>query len=277
MKKRRLLLVIVISLIFVLVFSFSSAIFELKTVDVVFLKNGQALSSSETLSIKQKILNETSFDYGSSIFFVPNDKYNGQIEYNEPKLKVVGTEKVFPNKLLIKVCPREPVFFFANTSKAYSLDSEFKLLSIQPLQEFATNLSQSENKIREITFSKNEISQDFFTFFDLNENVLTCGEFLSQNNKVFSATANLYCYSTLDSRLFDNIKALCFSINEQTVSLQLSTHTGLNMEVENILKKFDEKLLKLCNAYFTLQAKEPIKMTHGTLKIDNKKNVSWRA
>lgn len=277
MKKRRLLLVLVISLIFVLVFSFSSAIFELKTVDVVFLKNGQAPSSSETLSIKQKILNETSFDYGSSIFFVPNDKYNGQIEYNEPKLKVVGTEKVFPNKLLIKVCPREPVFFFANTSKAYSLDSEFKLLSIQPLQEFADNLSQSENKIREISFSKNGISQDFFTFFDLNENVLTCGEFLSQNNKVFSATTNLYCYSTLDSRFFDNIKALCFSLNEQTVSLRLSTHTGLNMEVENILKKFDEKLLKLCNAYFTLQAKEPIKMTHGTLKIDNNKNVSWRA
>lgn len=277
MKKRRLLLVIVISLIFVLVFSFSSAIFELKTVDVVFLKNGQTLSSPETLSIKQKILNETSFDYGSSIFFVPNDKYNGQIEYNEPKLKVVGTEKVFPNKLLIKICTREPVFYFSSGSRAYSLDSEFKLLSIQPLQEFADNLSQSEKQIREITFSKNEISQDFFTFFDLNENVLTCGEFLSQNNKVFSATANLYCYSTLDSRLFDNIKALCFSINEQTVSLQLSTHTGLNMEVENILKKFDEKLLKLCNAYFTLQAKEPIKMTHGTLKIDNNKNVSWRA
>ena len=277
MKKRRLLLVLVISLIFVLVFSFSSAIFELKTVDVVFFKNGQTLSSPETLSLKQKILNETSFDYGSSIFFVPNDKYNGQIEYNEPKIKVLGTEKVFPNKLLIKVCTREPVFFFSSKSKAYLLDSEFKLLYIQPLQEFADKLSQSESKIREISFSKNGISQDFFTFFDLNENVLTCGEFLSQNNKVFSATANIYCYFTLDSRFFDNIKTLCFSLNEQTVSLQLSTHTGLNMEVENVLKKFDEKLLKLCNAYFTLQAKEPIKTTHGTLKIDNNKNVFWRA
>lgn len=276
MKKRRLLLVLVISLIFVLVFSFSSAIFELKTVDVVFLKNGQTLSSPETLSIKQKILNETSFDYGSSIFFVPNDKYNGQIEYNEPKLKVLGTEKVFPNKLLIKVCTREPIFYFSTSSKAYTLDSDFKLLSIQPLQNFADNLLQSENKIREITFSKNGISQDFFTFFDLNENVLTCGEFLSQNNKVFSATANIYCYSTLDSRFFDNIKSLCFILSE-SVNLQFYTHTGVTLEVENVLKKFDEKLLKLCNAYFTLQAKEPIKTTHGTLKIDNNKNVSWRA
>lgn len=276
MKKRRLLLVLVISLIFVLVFSFSSAIFELKTVDVVFLKNGQTLSSPETLSLKQKILNETSFDYGSSIFFVPNDKYNGQIEYNEPKLKVLGTEKVFPNKLLIKVCTREPVFYFSTSLKAYTLDNDFKLLSIQPLQTFADNLLQSENKIREITFSKNGTLQDFFTFFDLNENVLTCGEFLSQNNKVFSATANIYCYSTLDSRFFDNIKSLCFILSE-SVNLQFYTHTGVTLEVENVLKKFDEKLLKLCNAYFTLQAKEPIKTTHGTLKIDNNKNVSWRA
>ena len=276
MKKRRLLLVLVISLIFVLVFSFSSAIFELKTVDVVFFKNGQTLSSPETLSLKQKILNETSFDYGSSIFFVPNDKYNGQIEYNEPKLKVLGTEKVFPNKLLIKVCTREPIFYFSTSSKAYTLDSDFKLLSIQPLQNFADNLLQSENKIREITFSKNGTLQDFFTFFDLNENVLTCGEFLSQNNKVFSATANIYCYSTLDSRFFDNIKSLCFILSE-SVNLQFYTHTGVTLEVENVLKKFDEKLLKLCNAYFTLQAKEPIKTTHGTLKIDNNKNVSWRA
>ncbi len=276
MKKRRLFLVLVLFLIFMLIFSFSSSIFELKIVDVAFLENGQVLHTSETLSLKGKILNEISFDYGASIFFVPNDKYNEQIEYNEPKLKVLGTEKVFPNKLLIKVCTREPIFYFLANENAYLFDSEFKILSIQPLKDFITNLAQNERKIREMTFLKDGKSQDFFTFFDLNENVIDCGQFLSQNNKVFSAILNLYKYSVLDSRFFDNIRSLCFNLNEQLVNLHFSTYTGISLEIDDILNKFDEKLLKLCNAYFTLKEKEPIKITHGMLKIDTNKNVSWR-
>lgn len=276
MKKRRLFIVLILSLIFVLMFSFSSAIFELKYVDIVFLDRGKTLSTSETSSLKGKILEETVFDYGSSIFFVANNKYNEQIEHNEPKIKVLGAEKVFPNKLLIKVCKREPIFYFLANSKAYLLDSEFKILSIQPLQEFVDTVAQKNDKIREITFKKGEIEQDFFTFFSLNENILDCGQFLSQNNKVFSSIANFYKYSTLDSRFFDNVASFCFNFDEKIVNLEISTYSGIKIEIDDILQKFDEKMLKICNAYFTLQEKEPIKVTHGTLKIDTNKNVSWR-
>lgn len=275
MKKRRLLLVMIISLIFVLVLSFSSAIFELKTVDVVFVKNGQALPpSSETISIRQRILNETFFDYGSSIFFVTNDKYTCQIEYNEPKLKVLSSEKVFPNKLLIKVCSRQPVFYFSTANNAYLLDSDFKILSIVPIEQF---LMQTGGELTEISFAKDEREQDHFTFFSLNENVLSCGEFLTQNNKVFASVANFHSYITLDSRISGEVRSLCFNLCDGEVDLIVSTYSGVGLRVCDVLQKFDEKLLKLCNAYVTLQEKEPIKTTHGILQIDSNKNVSWRA
>lgn len=113
MTKRRLLIVVIITIVFVLVFSFSSTVFELKVVDVAFYNNGQMVSYTPELSaIRQRIISETTFDYGSSIFFVSNDKYNGQIEYNEPNLKVLGMEKIFPNKLLIKMGRRDVSFYF---------------------------------------------------------------------------------------------------------------------------------------------------------------------
>ena len=278
MKKRRLLIVIVISLVFVLVFSFSSAVFELKVVDVAFYNNGQKISYTPELSnVRQRIISETNFDYGSSIFFVPNDKYNGQIEYNEPKLKVLGAEKIFPNKLIIKVGTREGVFYFVADGQAYLLDCDFKLLAIQSLQELNDLLLQRQGEIKELSFENNGTKQDFFTFFGLNKNVLDCGQFLTRNNKVFSATANLHCFASLNKELFDNIKDISFCLVGQTVTAKISTFSGVLMEVEDVLEKFDEKFLKLCNAYFTLAEKERIKTTHGVLRVDANKNVFWSA
>lgn len=276
MTKRRLLIVVIITIVFVLVFSFSSTVFELKVVDVAFYNNGQMVSYTPELSaIRQRIISETTFDYGSSIFFVSNDKYNGQIEYNEPNLKVLGMEKIFPNKLLIKMGRRDVSFYFVADGQAYLLDCEFKLIDIQPAQEWQNTLLQKQGKVKGIYFENNGIRQDYFTFFGLSKNVLDCGQFLTQSNKIFNSTANLHCFANLNKEMFDNMNEIIFCLDGQVVKVKISTFSGVLMEVEDVLEKFDEKFLKLCNAYFTLSEKEKIKTTHGVLRIDANKNVFW--
>ncbi len=94
MKNKRLTLMLIVFAVFVLVISFTSALFMLSSVKVNFLSSCPMFISKEDMIIKS-----ANFEYGKSVFFLKKDTYVNNLEINNPYLKVINIETIFPNKL----------------------------------------------------------------------------------------------------------------------------------------------------------------------------------
>ena len=149
MKNKRLTLMLIVFAVFVLVISFTSALFMLSSVKINFLYDCPMFVSKEEL-----IIESANFDYGKSVFFLKKDLYKNNIEINNPYLKVINIETIFPNKLEINCIQRESLFCIKNYDYYYLLDDEFKVLdrekSIKLNSEDYIDLGQEDNFILEV-------------------------------------------------------------------------------------------------------------------------------
>lgn len=134
MKNKRLTIMLVIFTIFVLIIFFTSALFTLSSVRVNFLSSSPMFISKET-----EIINSGNFDYGKSVFFLKKDLYKNNLEINNPYLKVINLETIFPNKLNINCIQRESLFCIKNFDYYYLLDDEFKVLEKVTSSKFLTS------------------------------------------------------------------------------------------------------------------------------------------
>ena len=280
MKRKRLVLIVSLMLVFVFILTFSSTVFTLKSVEICFINDsGQTVSldSNKIYSTQSKldeILSSVNFNYGELLFLLDKDKYINQLESNNPYFKVIGIEAIFPNKFLVKAQERKDFYYFEVEDEIYLLDKDFKILDI------AKNF-QNLSGLIEINFeSMRGYAQNFFEFFELSSLALESGFFITQNNLVFSALNNLYdiILSVFDFEFLESVTSLLIVENgEDNASLILNTSSpfGITLEVENLLNDFDTKMTKLLNALMTLKNKERIKTTYGRLKIDSKINCYW--
>lgn len=287
MKTKNKRLIIIFSVICVIVFFslFSSQIFKLKVVEVSFyddnqkyisnIKNNKIFNTTEKIN---KIITTTKFDYGNLIFLVNKSTYVSSLEHNNPYLKLKNIEVKFPNKLVVNVIERKPVFYISTSINAYLLDADFKLLEI-----IKTNNNKVLNKLIEISILSTQGDKlNFFDFFDVLPSVYEAGQNLAENNKVLQSVLslpiilnNFAVQNNILLRNFCNIINFTESLNSINLNITTLAPYGITLVVEDIFSDFNRKLNKLLNALTTLKGKEPIKCTYGSLKIDTAFNCYW--
>lgn len=261
-------------LIFIFTLSLSSAVFELKTVVLHFysqdnkkieLTSNNVFKTNESV---QEIISSGSFEYGKLMFLQQKDKYIINLERNNPYLETLCLQAVFPNKFVIKARERVAVFYIFYEENIFFLDKDYKILEISG--------SLNVDSLIPITFKENNNELNFFSFFSLSPFAFSLGQFLSENNRVFS---NLNLWKWLRGfNLSSEVLKINIHQRNGTVFLEISTKTssyGLSLVVENVLIDFDKKINKLLNAFSTLEQNERIKTTYGELLIDNDCNCFW--
>ena len=127
MNKRLIVLISLFAFI-VLIIVLSSTVFSLSTVQVNFL------STTNYLENESDIISSANFAYGESIFFIDREAYTNELEQNNPYIKVVSIEIVFPNRLIIHAVERNEMYAFKLSDNTYAItDDELKVLSIKPV------------------------------------------------------------------------------------------------------------------------------------------------
>lgn len=131
MKNKRLLIILGIFAFLTLLVVLGSTVFTASEIEVRWLTTTQVFSTSDN----ESIIESGEFNRGESIFFVNKSAYIAKLEKQNPYLKVVGIETVFPNKLVLHVAEREVWFALQtvnhedNSQTSYLLlDNEGKVL-----------------------------------------------------------------------------------------------------------------------------------------------------
>lgn len=104
----------------------SSTIFSLKKVEVRFMSTTNVLTDTESAMIESG-----QFRYGENMFLLSKKTYTSNLEKNNPYLKVVNLETVFPNKLIINAVERNECYVIKLSNNKYAVtDEEMKVLKI---------------------------------------------------------------------------------------------------------------------------------------------------
>ena len=105
MSKKRLIAMFVSLCIIIVICVLGGAVFVVKDIDIARLEgleNNTQIKDSD-------IIATTKISYGKSIFAISESKVVTNIESTYPTLKVRSIERVFPNKIIIKVIERVPM------------------------------------------------------------------------------------------------------------------------------------------------------------------------
>lgn len=282
MKKSRFFAIITLFIVVVFIFLLSSPFFTFTKVEISFVDNNNkqvSLLKNQKINSQQKInsiIASTNFDYGESIFLLDKNKYTFYLENKNPYLKIVNVSTVFPNKLYYFAQERISFYYFLSDNNCYVLDTEFKLLEIlDKNNEYISNFVC-------INFFRNNQELSFFNFFDLSKLVLSEGDFLYENNLLFSSIKNIY--PILKKSFYNQeIKYVLEDINikevsSEVINLELKTcknNYGITLVIEDALANFEKKFDKILKAFKTLITKEPIKTTYGVLRVNNSFNCFW--
>lgn len=125
-KKKRLIILSVVTGVLVFIILLSSAVFKIKGVSVEYQTTLTLLTKDELNLMVEK----AEIPYGKSIFFSSLDESVEKMEKNSPYVKVNGIERKFPNSLVVLVSERVPVVKVEYGGATYVLDSELKVLNI---------------------------------------------------------------------------------------------------------------------------------------------------
>lgn len=127
-SRKRLAIILTVISVFVVLLVLGSALFSLQGVSIEF-----ALVKTENSVLatydKDAMVKAGNFSYGKNILFLNFDKNMEKIEKAFPYAKVVKVTRNFPNKAIVYVTEREPMFKVTQPDgSAYILDAELKVL-----------------------------------------------------------------------------------------------------------------------------------------------------
>lgn len=128
MKTKRLVILLSIFALLIVIVVLSSTLFSLSKVEVAFME----VPTNFSINNNQEIIDSGEFDFNQSIFLVNKSKHIANIESEFPKLKVIGIETKFPNKLVVQVVERQEFLALYNfeDDNYYVVDGDMKILRI---------------------------------------------------------------------------------------------------------------------------------------------------
>lgn len=147
-KKVRLAIIGSILIVLLVAVLSTTTIIRLKEVSVQFVNNPIFLSMEDS----ERIIDSGEFEFGSNLLFTKYDNNIASIEKAIPYAKVIKLERKFPNKAILHIEERTPVFrVYNNTFGQYSIyDKELKVLRVT--YEYLLNEKTGENSIPILSF-----------------------------------------------------------------------------------------------------------------------------
>lgn len=238
MKNKSLVIILSVLAFIVLLVVLSSTIFCLKKVELNFMSNTINLTDKN-----EDIISSAEFKYNQSIFFIDKSTYVKKLEENNPYLKVLNMETIFPNKLVINCVERNELFAIKSYEndefKNYLiLDDELKILN---LDENYTNLYT--NSI--LVTLTNEITQTNLAGQVLN----------STYNELLKALANeLYAYNNNPLLLKANFEEIIVNFENKS-NIKIKMRSGVEIILKDMQNKLTEKFMLALSYYNSLEDK----------------------
>ncbi len=203
----------------------SFTVFTVKEVELNF-KTSQNIEW-----VDQEIIETGGFEFGKCLLFDSKKEYAINIEKQNPYLKVLNIETVFPSKFVVHLQEREECFAFQNEGNTVYLGDDLKVLKIEEGEVFS---SLKTNAILLEDFSwKNEIvvgeileSEDFHL-----KNFFTS---MIENNKQYSQVVG-FCKSL---KFFETQNE--FGVVEKNILLK--TFADREIEIKNYETSLSLKL-----------------------------------
>jgi cell division septal protein FtsQ len=247
---RRLILIVGIFGFIAFLIVLSSAVFSLKTAQLNFL------STTNHLQEEQEILDSANFDYGQSVFFLDREVYIKNLEQQNPYLKVIGLEVVFPNKVVVHAVERNEVYAFKLSNNTYAItDEELKVLEIRPVFVNATNNAM------EVSLYNGQIEASS----------ARAGETLLLNSNDALLLKNFFTYSSQWEVQLANLRA-----NIKIVTLHYEEANMLHIEmrqgVQIIVPKATDQLSDKLQLGYSVYESDEINRARGIILIVKQQN-----
>lgn len=248
-KHKRLTLILSISagvIITLVVLMFT--LFGLNNISLNF-QNETNLFIAE--NIQNQIIEDGDFKKNSCVFFMNKQKHINKIEKDNPYLKVINIETVFPNNLIIHCAEREEVFAIEISERKYFIcDEDFKVLKV-------LDYSSTEDSDNYESTQNNAVILKGVSVANLDA---TTGDFLV----VTSGQACAYNFITsmqMNNRDIGEIKSF---VKDLTISydalgrskLKMTLHSQYEIEILDSTNILPEKINIMFSAYDLVPVEE---------------------
>lgn len=182
-------------------------LFAVNSIEVNFLNVPQVAFVSEESA--QNIINTSGIQKGKTILSVNKEQAIKNLEKENPYLKVVNIETVFPNKIVIHCAEREALFAVRSGSKYFMCDGEFKVLNVvelDVLQESYPNTQKNAIEFLGLDGNIDNLSRlnagDFIEFETDGEMLKNITTALIYNNKTVAEQKALIKTIKFDSSIY---------------------------------------------------------------------------
>ena len=135
-KNKRLAIFLTIFVVLALLIVLSSAIFSLDSVSIKFYNDLYQLEGEE-----KNIISSANFRYGENVFLANKSEYIETLEKQNPYLRVLNIETIFPNKYVINAVERQETYCFKAENNYVITDERLKVLTKQ--KEFTNSTSNA--------------------------------------------------------------------------------------------------------------------------------------
>ena len=125
MKKKWIIALSVIVAVILLAVILSFTVFSLKSVTLDYRTSKENITATD-----EEIIESADIDLGGSVFFRNKQYYIDNIERENPFVKVINIETVFPSSYVIHIAERQKVFAVEHNGQYYIVDEDYKVLEI---------------------------------------------------------------------------------------------------------------------------------------------------
>lgn len=257
--KKRVQLICLSVLIFLAIFVvLSSAIFSFSNASVDYLT-----TQINTSINSENALKNSGLKYGKSIFFLNKKSAQNLLEKNNPYIKVVNIETVFPNSIIFHVAERQEMFAIKYENKYLIIDNEGKILNIK--DNFVNN---AQSAILLENYKVNNTTSQTQNDAGESENKVeySAGDFIKNNTFLKQLAITLQEWKLS----FRELKAHIISISINGDDLLLNMRCGLTIKVFH----FNSNLSNKINLAFSVYDKAEDIENKTLLEIRDVKNAN---
>ena len=258
MKKRCELIILSVLIFIAVVVVLSSSIFSFSETNLDFLTTTVNLNVNE-----EDIFKASKLEYGKSIFSINKNQAQKNIEKQNPYIKVVNIETVFPNKIIFHVAERQELFAVKYLDKYLILDDEGKILQIK---DSFINTAENAILLTDYNINNTESQLEDNTKSQESNIVYEQGDFIENTEGIKNVAKVLKEWKTS----FVHLRAHVISISGIGEKLILKMRCGLTIKVFNS----DEFLSDKINLAFSIYDKAEDIENKTLLEIRNVKNIN---
>ena len=131
MKNKRLLICLIVFILVSGLAVLGGTVFRVKTVEILFANEPEAEYIADDIEqTKANLRNAVSFLQGKNILFdIDRAKIVSEIESADRRIRWTNTEAKFPNKVVITVRERYPVFYYTEGTTNFVMDATLRIVT----------------------------------------------------------------------------------------------------------------------------------------------------